>query len=57
MPHLDASALERDVDGVALLAAALGIPGFQPVRVGASSAARNPGRHLPCQSGQLPCVV
>jgi len=28
-----------------------------PVRVGASSAARNPGRHLPCQSGQLPCVV
>ena len=36
MPHLDASALERDIDGVALLAAALGIPGFQPVRVGAS---------------------
>ena len=36
MPHLDASALERDVDGVALLAAALGIPGFQPVRVGGS---------------------
>ena len=26
MPHLDASALERDVDGVALLSAALGIP-------------------------------
>src|SRR3954453_21874303 len=36
MPHLDASALERDIDGVALLAAALGIPGFRPVRVGAS---------------------
>ena len=36
MPHLDASALDRDIDGVALLAAALGIPGFQPVRVGAS---------------------
>jgi len=26
MPHLDASALTRDVDGVALLSAALGIP-------------------------------
>src|SRR3954467_8549879 len=37
MPHLDASALERDIDGVALLAAALGIPGFQPVRIGAST--------------------
>ena len=36
MPHLDASALERDIDGVALLAAALGIPGFQPVRIGGS---------------------
>ena len=32
MPHLDASALERDVDGVALLSAALGIPVPQAVR-------------------------
>jgi len=31
MPHLDASALERDVDGVALLSAALGIPMPEPV--------------------------
>jgi len=31
MPHLDASALERDVDGVALLSAALGIPRPEPV--------------------------
>ena len=30
MPHLDASALERDVDGVALLSAALGIPMPEP---------------------------
>jgi len=31
MPHLDASALEQDVDGVALLSAALGIPMPEPV--------------------------
>jgi len=30
MPHLDTSALERDVDGVALLSAALGIPRPEP---------------------------
>src|SRR5215212_11381385 len=31
MPHLDASALKQDVDGVALLSAALGIPVPEPV--------------------------
>jgi CheY-like chemotaxis protein len=31
MPHLDASTLERDVDGVALLGAALGVPMPEPV--------------------------
>ncbi len=53
MPHLDASALERDVDGVALLAAALGVPGFQSVRVSRSLQARRAGQVLVVEHDRL----
>jgi CheY-like chemotaxis protein len=53
VPHLDASALDRDVDGVALLAAALGIPVPQPVRLSRLVTPRRGAHVLVVESDRL----